>query len=93
MLLIPDPNTAVIDPHPRPPDLNINCFVRDPRHRRSRTAVTPATWPRRPRITSGGSGLATRPTSAPSGVLHLRLRPLRQNQNSSYHYVDSIEGA
>ena len=30
MLLIPDPDTAVIDPFRQHPTLNVNCFVRDP---------------------------------------------------------------
>src|SRR5580765_3612904 len=30
MLLIPDPDTAVVDPFRQHPTLNINCFVRDP---------------------------------------------------------------
>ena len=30
MLLIPDPNTAVVDPFTEHPTLDINCFVRDP---------------------------------------------------------------
>ena len=30
MLLIPDPNTAVVDPFRPHATLNINCFVRDP---------------------------------------------------------------
>src|SRR5947208_16855518 len=30
MLLVPDPNTAVIDPFRQHKTLNINCFVRDP---------------------------------------------------------------
>ncbi len=30
MLLIPDPNTAVVDPFRQHPTLNINCYVRDP---------------------------------------------------------------
>src|SRR5262245_66038990 len=30
MLLIPDPNTAVVDPFREHPTLNINCYVRDP---------------------------------------------------------------
>ncbi|MBV8234415.1 MAG: glutamine synthetase beta-grasp domain-containing protein, partial [Acidimicrobiia bacterium] len=30
MLLLPDPNTAIVDPFRRHPTLNINCFVRDP---------------------------------------------------------------
>ena len=30
MILVPDPNTAVIDPFRQHPTMNINCFVRDP---------------------------------------------------------------
>ena len=30
MILIPDPDTAVIDPFRQHPTMNINCFVRDP---------------------------------------------------------------
>src|SRR4051794_12539178 len=30
MILVPDPNTAVIDPFRQHRTLNINCFVRDP---------------------------------------------------------------
>ena len=30
MLLIPDPNTAVIDAFREHPTINVNCFVRDP---------------------------------------------------------------
>ncbi len=30
MLLIPDPNTAMLDPFRQHVTLNINCFVRDP---------------------------------------------------------------
>ena len=30
MLLIPDPNTAVMDPFREHPTINVNCFVRDP---------------------------------------------------------------
>src|SRR5256884_4010534 len=30
MLLIPDPNSCVVDPFRQHPTLNINCFVRDP---------------------------------------------------------------
>src|SRR5215207_4081168 len=30
MVLVPDPETAVIDPFRQHPTLNLNCFVRDP---------------------------------------------------------------
>src|SRR5688572_31555447 len=29
-ILLPDPNTAIIDPFRQHPTLNLNCFVRDP---------------------------------------------------------------
>ena len=30
MLLVPDPDTAYMDPFTQHPTLNINCFVKDP---------------------------------------------------------------
>src|SRR5215204_2290363 len=30
MILVPDPNTAILDPFRSHPTLNLNCFVRDP---------------------------------------------------------------
>src|ERR1700745_271374 len=44
MLLVPDPNTAVLDPFRRHKTLNINCFVRDP--------VTGESYTRDPRYVS-----------------------------------------
>ena len=42
MLLIPDPNTAVIDPFREHPTINVNCFVQRPGHRRVVLAATRA---------------------------------------------------
>ena len=77
MLLIPDPNTAVIDPFRPHPTLNINCFVKDP--------VTGESYTRDPRYVAKkaedylrGTGLADTAYFGPGGgVLHLRRRPLR----------------
>ena len=74
MLLIPDPNTAVIDPFRQHPTLNINCFVQDP--------VTGESYTRDPRYIAKkaedylkGTGIAdTDVLRARGRVLHLRLR-------------------
>ena len=50
MLVVPDPNTAVIDPFMAEPTLSIICNVTDPSPR-SRTLATRATSPSRPRST------------------------------------------
>jgi glutamine synthetase len=93
MLLIPDPNTAVIDPFTEHPTLNINCFVRDP--------VTGESYSRDPRYVAKkaedylrGTGLADTAYFGPEAEFYI-FDSVRfdQNQNSSYHYVDSIEGA
>jgi glutamine synthetase len=93
MLLIPDPNTAVIDPFRPHPTLNINCFVRDP--------VTGESYTRDPRYVAKkaedylrGTGLADTAYFGPEAEFYI-FDSVRfdQNQNSSYHYVDSIEGA
>src|SRR5439155_2064317 len=93
MLLIPDPNTCVIDPFRQHPTLNINCFVRDP--------VTGESYTRDPRYVAKkaedylrGTGLADTAYFGPEAEFYI-FDSVRfdQNQNSSYHYVDSIEGA
>ena len=74
MLLIPDPNTAVIDPFREHPTLNINCFVQDP--------VTGESYIARPALhREEGRGLPEghrhrrhRVLRSRSRVLHLRLR-------------------
>jgi glutamine synthetase len=93
MLLIPDPNTAVVDPFRPHPTLNINCFVRDP--------VTGESYTRDPRYVCKkaedylrGTGLADTAYFGPEAEFYI-FDSVRfdQTQNSSYHYVDSIEGA
>jgi glutamine synthetase len=93
MLLIPDPNTAVIDPFRDHPTLNINCFVRDP--------VTGESYTRDPRYVAKkaedylrGTGLADTAYFGPEAEFYI-FDSVRfdQNQFCSYHFVDSIEGA
>ena len=92
MLLIPDPNTAVIDPFRPHKTLNINCFVRDP--------VTGESYSRDPRYVAKkaedylrGTGLADTAYFGPEAEFYI-FDSVRfdQTQNSSYHYIDSIEG-
>ena len=76
MLLMPDPNTAVIDPFREHRTLNLNCFVRDP--------VTLEPYSRDPRVRRHeGRGLPRDDRArrhlllrARGRVLHLRRRPL-----------------
>ena len=76
MLLMPDPNTAVIDPFREHKTLNLNCFVRDP--------MTLEPYSRDPRyVAHEGRGLPEddRPRRhlllrARGRVLHLRRRPV-----------------
>src|SRR2546430_16262526 len=64
MLLIPDPNTMVVDPFRPHPTININCFVKDP--------ATGDPYPRDPRSVPKkagdhprGTGLADTPSFGP----------------------------
>ena len=77
MLLMPDPNTAVIDPFREHTTLTLNCFVQDP--------VTGEPYTRDPRYIAKkaeeylkGTGIADTAYFGPGGrVLHLRLGALR----------------
>jgi glutamine synthetase len=93
MLLIPDPNTMVIDPFRPHPTININCFVRDP--------VTGESYSRDPRYVAKkaedylrGTGLADTAYFGPEAEFYI-FDSVRfdQNQYSSYYFVNSVEGA
>ncbi|MDQ1499236.1 MAG: glutamine synthetase [Actinomycetota bacterium] len=93
MLLIPDPNTMVIDPFRPHKTININCFVRDP--------VTGESYSRDPRYVAKkaedylrGTGLADTAYFGPEAEFYI-FDSVRfdQNQFSSYHYLNSVEGA
>src|SRR5919202_4413773 len=91
MLLIPDPNTAVVDPFRQHATLNVNCFVRDP--------VTGESYTRDPRYVArkaedylASTGLADTAYFGPEAEFFI-FNDVRfmQNQYSAYHYIDSIE--
>jgi glutamine synthetase len=93
MLLIPDPNTMVVDPFRPHPTININCFVRDP--------VTGESYSRDPRYVAKkaedylrGTGLADTAYFGPEAEFYI-FDSVRfdQNQYSSYYFVNSVEGA
>jgi glutamine synthetase len=92
MILIPDPNTAVVDPFRQHPTLNVNCFVRDP--------VTGEPYSRDPRYVSRkaedylrSTGIADTAYFGPEAEFYI-FNDIRfdQNQHSGYYYVDSVEG-
>ena len=92
MLLIPDPNTAVIDPFRQHPTLNLNCFVQDP--------VTGESYSRDPRYIAKkaeeylkGTGIADTPYFGPEAEFYI-FDSVRfdQNQYSGYYFLDSVEG-
>ena len=92
MLLIPDPDTAVIDPFRQHPTLIINCFVRDP--------VTGESYTRDPRYVAAkaeqylrGTNIADTAYFGPEAEFYI-LDDVRfdTTQNSSYFFIDAVEG-
>src|SRR5437763_17014664 len=92
MLLIPDPDTAILDPFRQHVTLNINCFVRDP--------LTGESYSRDPRYIVQkaeaylkSTGLADTAYFGPEAEFYI-FDSVRfdQNQYSGYYYVDSAEG-
>ena len=92
MLLIPDPDTAVIDPFTQHKTLNINCFVQDP--------VTGEAYSRDPRYIAKkaedylrGTGIADTAYFGPEAEFYIfDSARFDQNQYSGYYFLDSIEG-
>jgi glutamine synthetase len=92
MILIPDANTAVVDPFRQHPTLNLNCFVRDP--------VTGEPYSRDPRYVARkaedylrSTGIADTAYFGPEAEFYI-FNDVRfhQDQHSSSYAVDSIEG-
>ena len=92
MLLVPDPNTAVIDPFRTHKTLNVNCFVRDP--------VTGEPYSRDPRYVAKkaedylvSTGLADTAYFGPEAEFYI-FNDVRfsQDQHSAFYSVDSVEG-
>ena len=92
MLLMPDPDTAVIDPFRQHKTLNINCFVHDP--------VTGESYSRDPRYIAlkaerylATTGIADTVYFGPEAEFFIfdDVR-FHQDQHSASYAVDSIEG-
>jgi glutamine synthetase len=92
MLLMPDPNTAVVDPFRQHKTLNINCFVRDP--------VTGESYSRDPRYVAQkaedylvSTGIADTAYFGPEAEFYI-FDDIRFDQNSheGYYHIDSVEG-
>src|SRR5437867_11804872 len=92
MLLIPDPDTAVIDPFTQHKTLNINCFVKDP--------VTGEAYSRDPRYIAKkaedylrGTGIADTAYFGPEAEFYIfDSARFDQHQYSGFYHLDSIEG-
>jgi glutamine synthetase len=93
MILIPDPETAVIDPFRQHPTLNLNCYVHDP--------VTGESYSRDPRYIAkkaeqhlAGTGIADTAYFGPEAEFFI-LDDVRFDTNaaSAYYYIDSVEAA
>ena len=93
MLLIPDPNTAVVDPMLEVPTLSLICDVRDP--------ISGSAFTRDPRNVAKKaeayltkSGIATTSYFGPEIEFYI-FDDIRYEQtpNSSMHRIDSVEGS
>jgi len=92
MLLIPDPNTAIIDPFREHNTININCFVRDPVTGES-VLPRPSLVARKAEDYLLGTGIADTAFFGPEAEFYIfdQVR-FDQNQHSGYYFVDSVEG-
>ena len=93
MILMPDPNTAVIDPFLQHKTLILNCFVRDP--------VTGESYSRDPRYVAKkaeeylkSTGIADTAYFGPEAEFYV-FNDVRfmQDQRSAFYQVDSVEGS
>jgi glutamine synthetase len=93
MILVPDPNTAVIDPFRQHKTLNVNCFVRDP--------LTGEPYSRDPRFVARkaedylvSTGIADTCYFGPEAEFFI-FDDVRfaQDQHSAFYSVDSVEAA
>jgi glutamine synthetase len=93
MLLVPDPNTAVIDPFTQHKTLNLNCFVNDP--------VTGESYSRDPRYVARkaeehltSTGLADTCYMGPEAEFFV-FDDVRfdQNEHEGYYSIESVEAA
>ena len=92
MLLVPDPDTAYMDPFTKHATININCFVKDP--------VTGEMYSRDPRYIAKKAELYLKQTGiadtsfwGPEAEFYI-FDSIRfdQNQHEGYYHIDAIEG-
>jgi glutamine synthetase len=92
MILVPDPETAVMDPFRQHPTLIIHAWVKDP--------LTGEHYTRDPRYIArkaqdylSGTGIADTAYFGPEAEFYI-FDSIRfdQNQHSSYHYIGAVEG-
>ena len=92
MILIPDPNSAYLDPFRQHKTMNINCFVQDP--------LTRESYSRDPRFVAkkaedylGSTGIADTAYFGPEAEFFI-FNDVRfmQDQHSAFYQVDSVEG-
>src|SRR5437762_4313582 len=92
MLLIPDPDTAFMDPFTDVPTLNIICDVEDP-ITRERYSRDPRNVAKKAEAYLKGTGIADVAYFGPEAEFYI-LNDVRfdSTPNSSYYYLDSDEG-
>jgi glutamine synthetase len=92
MILVPDPDTAIMDPFAKYSTLVMNAYVKDP--------ITGEPYSRDPRNIAkkaqdylAGTGIADTAYFGPEAEFYI-FDSIRfdQNQHSSYHYIDAVEG-
>jgi glutamine synthetase len=92
MILVPDPDTAIMDPFTKHPTLVLHAFVKDP--------VTGEFYSRDPRYVARkaqdylkGTGIADTAYFGPEAEFYI-FDSIRfdQNQHSAFYYVDAVEG-
>ncbi|HYG71091.1 MAG TPA: type I glutamate--ammonia ligase [Actinomycetota bacterium] len=92
MLLVPDPDTAYLDPFTTHPTINLHCFVKDP--------VTGEMYTRDPRYIARKAELYLKQTGiadtsfwGPECEFYIfdSVR-FEQNQHEGYYHLDAIEG-
>jgi glutamine synthetase len=92
MILVPDPDTAIMDPFTKHPTLVCHAYVKDP--------VTGEYYTRDPRYVAKkaedylkGSGIADAAYFGPEAEFYI-FDSIRfdQNQHSGYYFIDAVEG-
>ena len=92
MLIVPDPETAIVDPFMDPPTLSMICDIRDP-ITRSRYSRDPRSVARKAENYLQSTGIADTAYFGPEAEFFI-FDDIRFDQNShcGYYYVDSVEG-